>query len=47
MASAVHELWMGTFTTRDGGGLRAKTPKGALALHLTGPLGKGRCDTVV
>ena len=23
------------------------TPKGALALHLTGPLGKGRCDTVV
>ena len=22
------------------------TPKGALALHLTGPLGKGRCDTV-
>ena len=21
------------------------TPKGALALHLTGPLGKGRCDT--
>ena len=33
--------------TRDGlGGLRVPAPKGALALHLTGPLGKGRCETV-
>ena len=42
MASAVHELWMGTFTTRDGGGSSgANAQKGALALHLLAPWGKG------
>ena len=41
MASAVHEMWMGTFTTRDGGGPSEPTPKGALALHLPDPWGKG------
>ena len=44
MASAVHEMWMGTFTTRDGSGSSGAlepTPKGALALHLTAPWGKG------
>ena len=41
MASAVHELWMGTFTTRDGGGSSGANAKGALALHLLAPWGKG------
>ena len=31
MASAVHEMWMGTFTTRDGGGLRANAQRGTCA----------------
>ena len=41
MASAVHEMWMGTFTTRDGSGSLEPTLKGALALHLPAPWGKG------
>ena len=31
MASAVHEMWMGTFTTRGGGGLRANAQRGTCA----------------
>ena len=41
MTSAVHEMWMGTFTTRDGGSPSEPTPKGALALHPPAPWGKG------
>ena len=42
MASAVHEMWMGTFTTPGmAAALLEPTPKGALALHLPAPWGKG------
>ena len=49
MTSAVHEMWMGTFTTRDGlegmaAALLEPMPKGALALHIPAPWGKG-CAT--
>ena len=40
MASAVHELWMGTFTTRDGGGLRANAQRGTCAASGPAPWGK-------
>ena len=47
MASAVHELWMGTFTTRDGGGSSGANAQRGTCAASPGPLGKGRCDTVV
>ena len=47
MASAVHELWMGTFTTRDGGGSSGANAHRGTCAASPGPLGKGRCDMVV
>ena len=47
MASAVHELWMGTFTIRDGGGSSGANAQRGTCAASPGPLGKGRCDMVV
>ncbi len=47
MASAVHEMWMGTFTTRDGSGSSGANAQRGTCAASSGPLGKGRCDTVV
>ena len=42
MASAVHELWMGRHSPPGmAAALLELTPKGALALHLLAPWGKG------
>ena len=42
MASAVHELWMGTFTTRDGSGSSgANAQRGTCAASPPAPWGKG------
>ena len=39
MASAVHELWMGTFTTRDGGGSSGANAQRGTCAASPGPLG--------
>ena len=47
MASAVHEMWMGTFTTRDGSGSSGANAQRGTCAASPGPLGKGKCDMVV
>ena len=47
MAAAVHEMWMGTFTTRDGSGSSGANAQRGTCAASPGPFGKGRCDTVV
>ena len=41
MASAVHEMWMGTFTTRDGSGSSGANAQRGTCAASPGPWGKG------